>query len=411
MRFVSLPLLLLSAVARASPACPSVQFEPWLTFDDHDLVWDVQTVDLNHDGRPDFVVTESNYDFVSAFINTGNGFTELHHLPTGNQPYPVSVADVDGDGQLDLCTGGGSRELSILFARDGGFDAPLSFGDAGENAITGLVVADFDGDGHLDSSAGSNFASSVTLLHGERPTSLVPWLVFDAGTPMGPAARADLNGDGLDDAAFTSYFYGITLVLSRRGGTPEFRQYRSAIPSNHDAVVIADLNGDGRLDIAQAANQGIAGYFQEADGGFTPRAVVTGQSRELAGLASGDFDGDGRVDLVAADSQTQVTVFLNEVGGFVVGGQRGDLAAPLRIAAADFDGDGRVDLVFSAYATSKILVYRNVTACAQRPDGGDGGTGLRWYPVGCSCSHDEGLAVGLALLLVAATRRARYFYR
>lgn len=401
------PLLLIASVARAASDCPTVQFEPWLTFDGHDLVQDVRTVDVNGDGRMDFVVTESNYDFVSVFLNTGSGFDELHHLPTGDQPYPVSFADVNRDGQLDLCTGGGDRSLAVLFARDGGFSAPTLFADAGEGPIVGLVVTDFDGDGHLDSSAGGNLSSTLTLLRGD---TFAPWLVLDAGTPIGPAARADFNRDGLEDAVFTSYFFGVSLLLSRRGGAPDFVQYRSALPSNHDMVLAADLNGDGRVDIAQAGYQGVASYVQQSDGTFTPSVAVSGQPLELFGLASGDFDGDGRVDLVSTDSQTQVTFFLNEASGFTQGGQLTGLAAPLRVAAADFDGDDRVDIVFSTYTSSKVLVFRNVTACARTPDGGvvvgaDGGGGLAWYPVGCSCAHGETLLVALALCWTGSRRR------
>lgn len=407
MRFV--PLLLLATVARAAPDCPTVQFEPWLTFDDHDLVQDVRSVDLNRDGRLDFVVSESNYDFVSVFFNTGSGFSELHHVPTGEQPYPLSFADVDGDGQLDVCTGDGDRSVAILFARDGGFGAPTIAPDAGEAAIVGLVMSDFDGDGHIDSSAGGNFANSITLLRGPAFT---PWAVFDAGTPIGPAARADLNRDGLEDAVFTSYFFGVTVLLSQRGAAPQFVQYRSALPSNHDMVLVADLDADGRLDIAQAGYQGVASYVQNVDGTFTPGAAVMGQPTELFGLASGDFDGDGRADLVASDVQTRVSFFLNETSGFTAAGEIPSLAQPLRLATGDFDGDGRVDLVLSTYGSSKILVFRNVTACARVPDGGvgggvDGGAGVRWYPVGCTCSQADALLIVLALALVRATRRAR----
>ncbi|MFT3712349.1 MAG: VCBS repeat-containing protein [Archangium sp.] len=412
MRLVVVLLLSLASAARAAADCPTLQFEPWLTFDDHDLVQDVRSVDLNRDGRLDFVVSESNYDFVSVFINTGNGFDELHHVPTGEQPYPLSFADVDGDGQLDICTGGGDRSLAILFARDGGFSfsAPTVVPDAGEAAIVGLVVSDFDGDGHVDSSAGGNFANTLTLLHGQSSTTFTPWMVFDAGTPIGPAARADLNRDGLEDAVFTSYFFGVSVLLSQRGATPAFSQYRSALPSNHDMVLVADLDADGRLDIAQAGYQGVASYLQNVDGTFTPSVAVMGEPTELFGLASGDFDGDGRADLVASDVQTRVRFFLNEPTGFTTAGEIPSLAQPLRLATGDFDGDGRVDVVLSTYASSKILVFRNVTACARVSDGGvvgttDGGAGVRWYPVGCTCSHGDASLLWFALLLLRARRR------
>src|SRR6185436_3806086 len=116
-----------------------------------------------------------------------------------------------------------------------------------------------------------------------------------------------------------------------------------------NAVVLGDLNGDGKLDIAVAADQvnvGVAPQdvlLNNGDGSFRP---ATGFAASRA-LALGDLNGDGKLDVAAATTAPGVGVFLN--GGDGTFGGRIGVAATVTpptssVAVADFNGDGRADI-------------------------------------------------------------------
>src|SRR5688572_17996925 len=126
-------------LALAAP-CSELRFEPWLTFDDHDLVHAIEVADLDADGRLDLLVSESNYDFVSVYFGASGGtFRRLCRGPAGTQPYPMAVADFDRDGRLDVATGNGNGGAALLFGTaDGGLSAPTLVAGAAPAATTGL---------------------------------------------------------------------------------------------------------------------------------------------------------------------------------------------------------------------------------------------------------------------------------
>jgi hypothetical protein len=103
---------------------------------------------------------------VTLLLGNGDGtFTPAASSPaTGSNPYSVSVADLNGDGKVDLvASNSGSNTVTVLLGNgDGTFAAPLTFG-AGTNPIS-AAVGDFNGDGLPDLAAANNVTSSVAVL-------------------------------------------------------------------------------------------------------------------------------------------------------------------------------------------------------------------------------------------------------
>jgi hypothetical protein len=205
------------------------------------------------------------------------------------------------------------------------------------------------------------------------PPFAVPWLAFNTALTFGngsPVALAtgDLDGDGDIDVVAPRGYFGGGFTFLRNEGAGRFAQPVDYPGSSKAAgIAVADLNGDGRLDVVVSDGDGLATgntlstYLGNGDGTFGPRQAVTlSTGRALPiGVVAADFNGDGRADLaVAANGAASVLLLHNNGNGtflapvaFPVG------ARPADIAAGDLNGDGRADLAIAheEYRVSVLL--------------------------------------------------------
>jgi hypothetical protein len=115
--------------------------------------------DLDGDGHPDLAVLNTFGPSVGVLLNDGHGgfAAEQAVVPQVNLSYSylfVAIADIDGDGKNDIVTAstdGSGPQVNVFLNRGGAkFAAPVSFISDPEDFVTGLAVADVDGDGRLD---------------------------------------------------------------------------------------------------------------------------------------------------------------------------------------------------------------------------------------------------------------------
>jgi hypothetical protein len=120
-----------------------------------------------------------------------------------------------------------------------------------------------------------------------------------------------------------------------------------ATGANPQAVVTADVNHDGRLDLATANTNDntVSALLGNADGTFRP-AQTSAVGATPVSLAVGDFDGDGKLDLATANAGSYDVSVLrgNGDGTFQAPGSIGIGSSPNSVAVGDFDGDGKLDL-------------------------------------------------------------------
>ncbi len=173
-----------------------------------------------------------------------------------------------------------------------------------------VVHGDFNGDGHQDiltNGTPAVYTSQPYLFFGHGNGSFgVPIAVINAAvTVTTQAAVADLNGDGKDDIASSD---GTTLSVNLSNGDDTFRTALTALTQisgeqGSHRVAFADLNGDGLPDLVYTTTNNLAVATGRGDGTFNPAvfynipAVAGAQNRSPGSPAIGDFDGDSRLDI------------------------------------------------------------------------------------------------------------------
>jgi uncharacterized protein (TIGR03437 family) len=228
------------------------------------------------------------------------------------------LADVNGDGILDIVSivNGGETtpgQLKILLGNGGtSFQAPITYpiGSGVFPQMNSVTIGDFNGDHKLD------IAVAIALPFGDQTGSINIFLGNGDGTfqassviavPAAPVsvATADLNGDGKLDLAFTlnnvadtSIAVGssIAFVLGNGDGTFEAPTY---VPGAGGSIAIGDLNGDGFPDIVTLGTI----LFGNGKGSFPTRqdyVIPSDPSYEQYSVILTDFNGDGRLDVVLA---------------------------------------------------------------------------------------------------------------
>lgn len=213
-----------------------------------------------------------------------------------------------------------------------------------------LQAADFNGDGALDLVAADRSFDRVAVLYNEGDGSFSATALYAAGDSPAFIAVGDLNGDGSPDLAvanspFSSANTKVSVLLNTGGGFPVVASY--AVSGFPQSIAIGDVNGDGDIDIAVIAGNGILTVLHnDGAGGY-----ATGQTLVVATSASslkiGDVNEDSHNDIVVTRSTSnQVALLLGDGSGtfaFVTPVVVGDL--PKTVDLADMNRDGHLDLI------------------------------------------------------------------
>jgi hypothetical protein len=315
----------------------------------------IAVADFDGDGRPD--VAGMFWAGAVVMHNDGHGaFTQagsLFPLPEGReQAHAIAAGDFDGDGKADVAVATDTAVHLFSGKGDGGFSPDRAFHV--DVRAAALLPADLDGDGRLDLLVVTESGDGVVLF--DRAAGLVPGPTFSAGldasTAKGVAAVGDVDGDGKMDLCFAYHDaarQGVVTLLG--GGDGSFRrasELRLAPGHDPSAATLADLDGDGRLDLAVgiASVAAVLALHGSGDGSFT-RGAYAGVSAPPVAIAAGDLDGDGNVDLVTAGGYVLTLLPGNGDGTFAGERLSPAPAAARRLVAGDFDGDGRIDCVLA----------------------------------------------------------------
>jgi FG-GAP-like repeat len=362
--------------------------------------------DFNGDGKADLIIASSS-TVLSVLLGNGDGtFQAAVTVNAGAALKSMVVGDFNGDGKLDVAGVNDTSGLFVLLgAGTGSFNAasgsPITI-----PANTLLVAGDFNGDGKIDlayaSSPNSGLSGGVFLSNGDGTFTKGSSLTIGLASVVS-AGAADLNGDGKLDLVFSAStsstnttpatvvllgngdgtFQAVASHLASGGtvaigdfngdhkpdlvvddgtvvnvalgnGDGTFSLYSTYLQdpqggaSGSSSVLVADFNGDGKLDVAA---KGLM-LLGNGDGSLKGNDAIVFAGSVQGGVA-GDFNGDGSPDIVTSDG-SNVKVLLNDgTGKFVQAYSYANSAIP--IMAADFNHDGKLDLLLEVPSGSLAL--------------------------------------------------------
>jgi gliding motility-associated-like protein len=356
--------------------------------------------DLDGDGKPDLVVVNNTANTISILRNTSTSgsitsasFAAKVDITTGNIPYYVAIADLDGDGKPEIAVANNvSNTVSVFYNKSvSGTLTTASFSGKVDFAVgtapRSLAIGDIDGDGKPDLVVTNTTTNNVSVLMNTTTTGSITAASFAAAvnfaTGAGPRGLAigDLDGDGKPDLAIANFGASTVSVLrnTSTAGSIAASSFATAVDITcglHPYIVsLGDIDGDGKTDMV-AANQG-ASTISVLRNTATSGAITTGSfaaTVDIAtpstptGVAIGDLDGDGKPDVVTTNQgNASVSVFRNtSTSGTITSSSFASRvtytvgATPYNCVIQDIDGDGIPDIAAVNNGANNISVLRNI---------------------------------------------------
>lgn len=326
--------------------------------------------DFSGDGKPDVIVFGQDFDQKpTLFLNDGTGRFQAG-IPlniSGGGDFNNAVGDLNGDGKADLAFVRGTDELqrgvSVAFSTGAGFGEPIQLPLGAYGYPSALRMADLNGDGKPDLIATEDFGNRVSIILNHGGGTFSVRASYTAGYFPVAAAPGDFDRDGKIDLAVVNSDQTLSILTGLGAG-----QFLAPLSFDQEdkvlrATVLADLNGDGRLDsvVALGNQAGVLVAYGDGGGSFgSPKTYQAG--RDNSDVAVADFNKDGKPDIVVVGGNLQSNGSVNLLFGTPTGEfslSPRDLNAgltPSTVVAADVNNDSNSDLIVGNFRSNNVSI-------------------------------------------------------
>ena len=235
----------------------------------------------------------------------------------------MTVADISGDGRLDLLVGDAEGDVLILLGNGDGSFRPFE----PVKAAIALAVADFAGNGILDFIFADQSLSTITVQYGpSRQSAANTKVIANQSTGLlapGAVKLADMNGDGIQDLIVANSGGNNVLVYPGLGngqfGPPVGGTAGFPVGTDPTGLTVASLNGQPDLLVADTGSNGVSVLLGEGTGSswtMIPGPRIETGAGPVATVV-GNLFGSSQTELAVANSQADtVQVFPSLGGGF-----------------------------------------------------------------------------------------------
>ncbi len=355
----------------------------------------VRLEDIDGDGKNDMVSTggvqNNQLSVVSVHRNTGSptavfSFASRLDFVSDTMANDLFVADLDGDGKKDIMvTHTVERKLAIF--RNTSTTGNISFATRIDINLpysgTCIIASDFDYDGKPDIAIGYDVTTpggtkSAAIF---RNTSTAGNISFAAPIDLTTGSTSslgissgDIDGDGKVDLLMSSYLpkdFSVFRNLSTPGNISFASRVDFGSQAEGENLAIADLDGDGKLDVLASPGNALQVYRNTSSTGSfsfdSPYTVAVYPGVWMQGVT--DFDGDGKPDIAVAigiggPMGNGIFVIRNlcTPGNISFGPSTfytTNFSTNSSVALGDMDGDQLPDIAISNFGPGIVTTLRN----------------------------------------------------
>ena len=345
------------------------------------LAYGVFAADMDGDGDMDILSASNADNTIAWYENNGDAnptWTANDIATDAAGANSVFAADMDGDGDMDIVSSSANDNTIAWYENDGNANPTWAAADiaTSANSARSVFVADMDGDGDMDIVSAS-YNDNTIAWYENNGNANPTWTATDIATSAAGALSvyaADMDGDGDMDIVSASMLDNTIAWYENNGdANPTWAAADIATDAaGASGVYAADMDGDGDMDIVSAdfSDNTIAWY--ENNGDANPTWTAADISTSAAGARDvhlADMDGDGDMDIVSADFGDNTIAWYENNGAADPTWTASDIATDadgaVSVFVSDMDGDGDMDIVSASAFDSTIAWYESVITYGQ----------------------------------------------